>query len=193
MLFVPFPLSVVRQLRKHLSRCKTIPPRSLSEPGYLDCIARGWDQSPIAHVGEAHCTISVGRELSAVLPDLMAKYEVQTPEEALQKIGLFDESGNGLRFPVQIKSGRRTFMVVPSPWYSDSGDVYVVIAKVNVPLWANVRSRLGLPEFPQLPRTKYEPHVTIGYMYADTEKKMRKQIRKPTELPDRRRHSPAAV
>jgi len=181
MLYGKFPLSAIRQLKKHLSKCKIIPPGGEDPLGHVDCSKRSWNQSKIAHVGEAHCTIVSGFELAKILPDLMTEYEAETPEEAFQKVGLFDDYGNGLDFPMNINSvnGEPQYLVLPSFAHGSSG-AFLIAAALKVPNWKKVRSTLGLPTMPPLPSGgEYYPHITIGYMYDPVlQKDIRKEVRK---------------
>jgi len=147
----------------------------------------------MAHVGEAHCTVEMFK-MQEALEHLQQKYNTNDPKEALIQSGLFDRNGNGIKFPMRVKTdpeqGGIDFLVVSSYAYADSWDnentglPVVIGVKIEAPLWEKVHDILGTPAYPRLPNGDiYQPHVTIGYMHA--------QAARPT--PEAEEESPADI
>jgi len=199
MLYAPFPLSAIRQLRNKLSKCKIIPPQ-YGKHGAVDCTKKSYSQTKLAHVGEAHCTIQAFK-IDEILKRLKHKHGTDNTQEALMAAGLFDRDGNGAKFPMRIKKGANgpDFLVVHSFAYKDEWDntnnlPIAIGIKVHAPYWEAVHNILGTNPYPVLPNgDTYTPHITIGYMHnrqpspeseEESPADIRKQIRKSY---DRRR------
>lgn len=190
-LFAPFPMSAIRQLRNKISKCKIYPPQ-YGHQGMIDCKKKIHNQSKIAHVGEAHCTIEAFR-IKEALNNLQRQHKTNSPIEALTKSGLFNKQGHGIRFPMRVKSnpdGGPDILIVHSYAYADdwdspeSGLPIAIGAKIEAPLWEKVHEIIGTNPYPKLPNgDTYIPHITIGYMHAQTER--------PT--PEAEQESPADI
>ena len=190
-LFAPFPMAAIRRIRNKLSKCKVWPPQ-YGQQGMVDCSKRTYGQTKMAHVGEAHCTVEMFK-MKQALKHLQQQYNTNDPIEALTRSGLFDKQGNGIKFPMKVKSsseGGIDYLIVQSIAYADEYDTpetglpVVIGAKIEAPLWEKVHEILGTDPHPILPNgDTYVPHVTIGYMHA--------QSKRPT--PEAEQESPADI
>ena len=135
----------------------------------------------LTHVGEAHITISMGRELETALDNIKRELGLLT-EWSKQQLGynvevlkqlqiggrpLFDDNGNGLETGWQIDKNE-PFSVVRAGFYKDEVDVegpLLVAFNVETDLYYKVREALGLPRQFTLPNgAVYVQHITIGYI-----------------------------
>lgn len=190
-LFAPFPMAAIRRMRNRIAKCKIWPPQ-YGQQGMVDCSKPSYGQSKIAHVGEAHCTVEMFR-MQEALNNLQKQYGTESPVEALIHSGLFDQQGNGIQFPMRVRSspqGGIDFLIVHSFAYADKWDTLetglpvVIGAKINAPLWEKVHEVLGTDPYLTLPNgDTYVPHVTIGYMHA--------QGKRPS--PEAEQESPADI
>jgi len=168
MLYVKYPFSHANALRRKISKCAIIPPAGTA-PGRIDCSERG--STKIAHIGEAHCTIA-SFELQPALKALAEKYDVPTDDDALKAAGLFDENGNGLKFPLNLKSGgdgRPELLVFSSQSYENiPPGLMAIVAPIEITDdWYKIRDVLGLPGMPRVGPNNYIPHVSLAYAHQD--------------------------
>jgi len=177
-LFAPFPMAAARRIRNRIAKYKVWPPQ-YGQQGIVDYSKQAYGQSKIAHVGEAHCTIEMFR-INQALEHLQKQYNTDDPIEALIQSGLFDKHGNGLKFPMKVKSnpdGGIDYLIVQSVAYADEYDTpdtglpIVIGVKIEAPLWGKVHEVIDTDPYPTLPNgDTYVPHVTIGYMHAQTKR-----------------------
>jgi hypothetical protein len=113
----------------------------------------------MAHVGEAHITVSMGPELTKALGP--------NPTQTLMETGFFEPNGKGMRCTIQYTHKLR---VLQAAFYKDEADPkgpILIAEEVRCPAMAHIREKLGMPALPTMPDGQpYIPHVTYGYIAA---------------------------